>query len=447
MSTKKVVQDRKKIPKPLTPEQEIIHTLSERIVQAQRPIRILDAIKWDNEVEKDFFKHLKQGNRKLPSVTANYYEQYPLNYDPEEKMAELYAIEHDIRKELGQFSGVSQMMQGMCREYRDVINMLQHRGKKAFGKISQQLYGSSDDAFYANAPTLKDLAQTVSGTLTNIKGKTRRASKDNKKYTASEAVELMAKKLETYFVGDEAGTVVQVSDDIVADAAAGAETIKLRKDVYFSERNIRQLVVHEGWVHLGTTLNGKRQPICTFLSKGVPSSTVTQEGLAILMEVLSFSSYPERLQRITNRITAIHKAENGADFLDIFSFYQESGYADEDAYAATVRVFRGSTPKGLPFTKDLSYTKGFVEIFNYIRLAIHKGLVSHIPMLFTGKVSLENLRTLVDLVDEGLVIKPRYVPPQFKDPAPLCAWAAYSLFINRLDPEQLYNNYKHLLRE
>ena len=54
----------------------------------------------------------------------------------------------------------------------------------------------------------------------------------------------------------------------------------------FSERDLQVLEVHEGWVHVGTTLNGMNQPVCTFLSKGPPSSTITQEGLAILMEVI-----------------------------------------------------------------------------------------------------------------------------------------------------------------
>ena len=54
--------------------------------------------------------------------------------------------------------------------------------------------------------------------------------------------------------------------------------------------DLRLLEVHEGWVHLGTTLNGQSQPVCTFLSKGPPSSTLTQEGLAVLTEVFAFAS-------------------------------------------------------------------------------------------------------------------------------------------------------------
>ena len=45
-------------------------------------------------------------------------------------------------------------------------------------------------------------------------------------------------------------------------------TIKIRSDALFNERDVRALEVHEGLVHVGTTLNGQNQPICTFLARG-----------------------------------------------------------------------------------------------------------------------------------------------------------------------------------
>ena len=420
--------------KKLTQEQGVIRELSERIVQAQRPIRILDAIKWNRGIEEDFFRKKCQ---ELPKINKRFYtDNNPLLYNPDRKIAEFVAIERDIRRNIGVLSGVSQIMQRMCREYATAVEMLKHRGTKKFGLLSQELYGSSDDAFYANAPTLKDLANLVSHTLDNVGTKA-----DNKvdklRYSAKEAAHILSDKLARFFHDAPENPKVFVSDNIVSDAAAGAENIKLKKGVSFSRRNIRQLEVHEGWVHLGTTLNGKRQPICTFLSKGAPSSTVTQEGLAILIEILTYASYPKRVKRINNRVVAINMAENGADFLDVFRFYLDNGYDEQASYAYTVRAFRGSTPKNKPFTKDLSYSKGFVEVFNYIRLAIDHGHVQHLPYLFVGKTSLEDMRIIVDLAEQGYVEKPRFLPAPFKDLAPLCAWAAYSLFINNLDPDQI----------
>jgi uncharacterized protein (TIGR02421 family) len=427
----------------LNPTQMMVRELSERLVKAQRPIRILDALKWGPEVREDFFNH---NCKRLPHIDQHYYQRRPLSFDPQDKTNEFYGIERDIRKKLGQFSGVGNIMERMCHEYRQVIRMLVARGTPEFTQISQDLYGSTLDAFYAGAPTLKDLSILLSTTLPELK-KNAMTNDDKKIYCSEKAVELLGNRLNKYFGDKDEHSWVKLSDDIIADASAGAECIKIRCDSRFSKRDLRALEVHEGWVHLGTTLNGLAQPVCTFLSKGPPSSTVTQEGLAIITEIFTFSSFPDRVQRLTDRVTAIALAEEGADFFDIFNMLCDKGVTPQSAYTATARVFRGSTPSGGPFTKDLVYSKGFILIYNYIRLAVQRGLVSRIPMLFVGKTTLEDLHVLEDLVSENLVVMPKYVPPQFKDMSALSAWMCYSLFLNKLSLDELSVNYKPFLHE
>jgi len=422
--------------------QQVIYELSESIVAAQKPIRILDAIKWSPEVQQQFFKNKC---KKLPHVNSQYYqEKNPLSFDPHQKIEEFHEIERNIRRKLGQYSGVGSIMQRMCREYTRVVHMLMARGTKRFTEISQELYGSSEDAFHIGAPTLKDLATLVTNTLSNIKDRVSTAA-DDKIFTSEETVALLSERLAGYFTGTNHTPRVELSDGIVADAAAGADRIKIHAGYMFSEREIRTFEIHEGWVHLGTTLNGMAQPICTFLSKGPPSSTITQEGLAIITEVFTFSSYPRRVKRLTNRITAVSMAEEGADFLEVFNFYREQGLEEIDSYHSTTRVFRGSTPTAGPFTKDLSYSKGFILIYNYIRLAVQRGLVSNIPLLFAGKATLEDIHIIHDLVEEKIIVPPRYIPPQFQDIAALSAWMCYSLFLNKLDLQRLATDFKAIL--
>src|SRR6185312_14660580 len=152
----------------------------------------------------------------------------------------------------------------------------------------------------------------ISNALANLKDQVNTPA-DIKCYNSEQAVNILSERLNNYFGGSKQQIRVKLSDDIIADAAAGADIIKLRTEATFSERELRVIEVHEGWVHIGTTLNGMAQPICTFLSKGPPSSTITQEGLAILMEIFTFASYPDRVQRLTNRVTAISMAEQGAN--------------------------------------------------------------------------------------------------------------------------------------
>jgi hypothetical protein len=80
-----------------------------------------------------------------------------------------------------------------------------------------------------------------------------------------------------------------------------------------------------------------------------------------------------------------------------------------------VRVFRGSLPEGQGRSQGLCYGRGFVQVYNYLRLAVARGQVRRVPLLFCGKTSLGDMKTLAHLVDEGLVEPPRFVPPQFAD--------------------------------
>jgi uncharacterized protein (TIGR02421 family) len=254
-----------------------------------------------------------------------------------------------------------------------------------------------------------------------------------KTITGEQAVEILQERLNQAFPDPDRPIRVMLSDGIVSDAAAGTDYLKVRKEARFNMQDLKLLEVHEGWVHVGTTLNGMSQPVCTFLSKGPPSATITQEGLAIVMEIFAFASHPARLRRVTNRIHGVSMAEEGATFRDVFQFFKGQGNSDDESFGNSMRVFRGSTPDGGPFTKDISYSKGFILIYNYIRLAVRKGLLNRIPLLFCGKTTLEDMRTLSHLAEEGVLTPPRYLPPQFSDLNALTAWMCYSNFLNRLD--------------
>src|SRR6478736_4924497 len=82
-----------------TTYKERIKRLSQRIVEAQKPIRILDSIKWDHSIEaelrKSKFKH-------MPKVGVEYYAKYPLNFDSEKKIEELRDIIQDVDTTLGE---------------------------------------------------------------------------------------------------------------------------------------------------------------------------------------------------------------------------------------------------------------------------------------------------------------------------------------------------------
>jgi len=238
---------------------------------------------------------------------------------------------------------------------------------------------------------------------------------------------------------------VILDDGIVADAAAGSDYIKLRRDATFSLRDLNLLRVHEGWVHIGTNFNGANQKVCRFLSKGPPSSTVTQEGLAVLMEIIAMVSHPLRLQRLTNRIHTVEMAEGGANFLEVYRFCRKHGNSEREAYSASMRVFRGSLPDGAPFPKDITYTKGFILLYNFLRFAVRAGKLDAIPLLFAGKTVLEDLPVLRQLRAEGILDEPRFVPDQFANLHGLSAWLCFTDLLDGLISDRLEADYAGLL--
>jgi len=428
-------------PPELSPYEQTIRDLSDRLVTTQRPIQILNAIQWDDSIRQAFFD---SGCQEQPRVDRDYYASRPLGFDPATKRAEFQDLERDVRRTLGNFNPVGVILCRMCREYEAVVRMLEARGTPEFSRISQQLYGSAHDAFHAGDPTISQLGVMMSSSLDHI-DRSVHLAEEEKNLDAETAVQLLQARLNSMFPGPEFPVKVMISDGIVADASAGADYLKIRREARFSERDIRMLEFHEGWVHLATTYNGNSQRICTFLGKGPPSSTVTQEGLAILMEIFAFASHPPRLRKLTNRIRAVDLAESGATFRDVYQFFIEQGLPPDDSYFNSTRVFRGSTPTFGPFTKDLTYSKGFVLTYNYICLAVRKGLLERIPVLFCGKTTIEDLRTLSLLIEEGLVDRPRFLPPQFADLNAVAAWMCYSSFISRLSVERIEADYSGIL--
>jgi len=151
------------------------------------------------------------------------------------------------------------------------------------------------------------------------------------------------------------------------------------------------------------------------------------------------------VRRLTNRIEGVAMAEAGANFLEVFRYFLDEGYDRRESYQHTMRIFRGSLPEGCgPFTKDLCYSKGFVLIYNYIRLAVSRGMLRRVALLFVGKSALCGIKTIAQLVDEGLVTPPRFVPPQFADLNALSAWMCFANFLNRLSMKRIEEDYAGL---
>ncbi len=377
-----------------------IHHFSQRLISAQHPIRLLNALTWDEQIERDF---LSCQCRELPRVTRSYYQCLPLLFDPESKQLEFQDLERDITRALGNRQGVGSILVRMCREYAGVVRLLAYRGTKTFAAISARLFGQADDV----SPSVVDL-------LGEMENRFPARHDDEPPLSAESALAELNRRLRDFFSNNTIR--FKLADRLAAHAVAGNRYVKLHRGAQYTLDEIRLLEVHEGWVHLGTTINAQAQPICTFLRKCPPTSTRTQEGLAVLTEFLTGSAHPGRLTRLRLRLEGIGMAEAGADFLQVFRHLRETCVDDRDCYRQTARVFRGSLPQGCgPFTKDLSYLRGLDAVIGVFR----SNRDDAATLLFTGKAAVEDLDTLAELAQEGYLAPPRFIPPPFQHPIEL----------------------------
>lgn len=421
---------------------ERLKTLSNRLVALQKPIRILDAIKWPAELEAEF---IAQKGKKLPNLARDFYQQYKFGFDPDTLFQHLGELKLDVKRELGRGDALGNILTATIEQYQLVIELLKARGTEQFGHFSAALYGSASDKMRGDQKTLRTMGENLCEIFSLPA-----AEHLNRPYSqhidAEQAVSILSERMANYF--EPGACRVQISDNIVSDAAAGGDCIKVNRRSYFSELDLQVLEVHEGWVHIGTTLNGRQQPWATWLSVGSPRITAIQEGMAVLMETLTFSSFPKRARRISDRVVAVDLAERGANFCEVYQHFLARGISEHDSYRVTQRVFRGGTlDGGSVFTKDISYIKGFVENVNFIRSAITSGVPEIIPMLFLGKVTLDDLPLLYERYLEGVIVGPKYVPPMFKDLNGLYVWFGFSSGISLMNISRIQQHFTKLFQK
>lgn len=406
---------------------------------AQKPIRILNSIRVHPQWETDL---IKSKFRDVPTGVREHYEKIDLGFDLSAKREEFQTLKTEIAQTLGAEDELGRYMIQMVDQYLLVLEMLKARGRADFYKFARELYGSPKNCFYEDTNTISDMAHLLYEILSGMEVSIPQVEYPENIPSAA-VVDQLNERFGRYF--HDRKVVAKLSDGIVADAAAGGDKVKIRDGAMFSIRDVDIYEVHEGWVHVGTTLNGRAQPVCEFLSIGPPRCTGTQEGLAVIMEIFTFRSFIRRAKEINDRIISIEKAEDGANILEIIEYLRTEGYAERDAIANAFRVFRGGLMEGgAPFTKDISYCQGFVENYNFMRSAIRASKPHLIPYLFVGKLAVQDIPLIYKKHLEGLIEAPHFLPPHFQDLNGIAVWMSFSSFFNRVDLKSVQTHYSSL---
>ena len=199
---------------------------------------------------------------------------------------------------------------------------------------------------------------------------------------------------------------IKSSDKMAAIAMVlnNAQTLVINSNYTYSDNEMAVLNNHEIGVHMVTTMNGLLHKLKIF-SHGFPNNEETQEGLAVFSEYMSGNLTLKRLKELAYRVIAVNSLAKGYNFSKTFRLLHNTYDLErETAFFITLRAHRGGG-----FTKDYLYLTGLKKIFNYYQEG------KDLRLLLTGKVSLEYVDTIEDLIDEGLAVNSKHLTDSFAE--------------------------------
>lgn len=398
-------------------EIERIKKVASLLYAAARPVRILRSIDWPPTVKEEFFAN---GARELPKVSYVGFDSTPTIETVREArrlIVPISPIDLWFERQADSIEGGARMLAGM--------------GTAVLFEHARRLYGEPTAPLRYHPATSLELAQRIQAVIEQL-ARIDLGVAPPAYRTAEDVVQTIEGAVNRHF-GEEAPQV-KIVDKLSANALATASTIRIRRDARFTDRDAAQLLNHEAYIHVATSLNGRTQTDLPVLAAAHPCTTRTQEGLAVFAEIISGTMELDRLRRLADRIFAIQMAIEGADFLEVYRYFLERTGNPDQAFENARRVFRGGVlTGGTPFTKDVVYLFGLLQVSNAIRAIFAAGRSDCLRLLFCGKLDLQDIPALAELARMGLCRLPRYLPPWASDLRSLLALLTYSTFINQID--------------
>lgn len=417
---------------PITPNEAIrIKEACTLLRAAEKPVRILRTISWKPEVKAEFFRNKADA---LPEIT------YP-EFDPQPTEEKLETV---IRT-LDRNTRIGRWLKEIARNIATGARMLASAGTPEFLEHSTELYGAPSKPLLDGLSTPLGLAEHLHQTFDYLCHVDVGAPSDAR-FVADDVAERIRQAVNRFF-GESAPTV-EIVETLSANALAGPNRIRLRRNARFTDRDAMQLINHEAYIHVATALNGRTQDKLPILAAGHPGTTRTQEGLAVFAEFITGSMELDRLRRLADRVRAIQMAIDGADFLDVYRYFLDRTDNEDQSFENARRVFRGGVVSGgVPFTKDVVYLDGLLRVHNFLRTAVAAGRADCLRLLFCGKLDIEYIPALCELTHAGLCRPPKYLPPWARDLRFLLSYLTYSAFLSSVDLQQIHAHYEQLFQD
>jgi len=387
------------------------------VVKAARPVRVLGALRWPDEVEDRFLSAARSGSPTNPEVVLTPPDDLPDDLD--------YA---GLMRRFDRADPVQDWLARTLESARAGADLLRSIGTPAFTERSLELYGRPSDPVHLGAPSALAAARHFLRATARL-----RIDPPPPELSDEEAIEWLRPRVQAAFPDDPPR--LELDPGMASLAAAGSTRIRLRQGARFSRVQLRQLLHHEALVHTATRRNGKAQPVLRSLGLSLPRTTATQEGLASLAELVTDAMDLTRLRRIALRVLAIQDALDGATFVEVWERFRAAGQSDEESYHSTRRIFRGgdAAPGQGVFAKDSVYVGGLVRVQGFLLTAIRDGHKSLPLRLFAGRLTSGDAVDLTPAFDEGTIAPPAIAPQWVRNLDCLAAFLTVGGLMTRID--------------
>lgn len=193
---------------------------------------------------------------------------------------------------------------------------------------------------------------------------------------------------------------VELADKRLTTVNAAEKKISVCKDRLFAANDPARLVVHEVGVHALRAANGYAQPLNIF-AVGLPGYLPTEEGLTSYFEEQTGTANEETLRDYAARVIAVDSVCNGLNFRQTFDRLKDHNLTQDQAWNLSVRAHRGGG-----YVKDHVYLDGLLRVRDF---AENEG---DFATLYVGKVGIEHLPLVRQLLQEG-VLKEAVHAPKF----------------------------------
>jgi uncharacterized protein (TIGR02421 family) len=405
--------------------------IDQKIVDAAKNIKILSRLSWPADKMATFLAHWRQGNPQLPDIV------YPAAHDLAEPIKALSEIEkslHTVQHPIADY------LRKTAQSYLTLCELLQSVGTSAIFNFSRSLYGTSGDLLSDGRVSNLDAARHFLEQSAQYYQATH-LHEDDYCVSAQVVKEDLEARLADVFPADTVKVVID--PHLASRAAAGATRIRLRGDTCFSGYDVEQLLQHEAFVHSLTALNGRAQPNLKCFGLGSPRTTGAQEGLATFSEMITGAIDIARMERIALRVVGIDMALQGADFIDVFRFFLETGQPETESFSSAMRIFRGAPiTGGAAFTKDVVYLHGLMEVHTFFRWAMRNQRMELCRYFLAGRMTIGDAIELSPMFENGTLVGPTYLPPWMTRTNGLAGYLAFSIFASRISIDELDEHHR-----